>query len=156
MWEWVQAIPAWVSLMSGVGLPLILFFYKAAQDRLGRQDQRSDREQAADDARDASIAREREQLAANNVTLIANLRTDLDRCRAEKDDISADRYRGWNVARVWYDRATAWRQALVEAIHQARGARQVAESIARLQKIDLPQWDRPIDDAPPLSPFDPK
>jgi hypothetical protein len=130
--------PWWV-LVAGSAIPSIAVgAWTFIQWWGSREERRRDRELGVQDKREAGITREREQLAATSTGIISNLRTDLDRCREQLDQASVDRYRGWDVARFWYD--FAWRMR-----HQAIHARQLAESAVRLRGEDPPVWPESLD-----------
>lgn len=110
----------------------------------GREERQRDREIGASDKREQSLAREREMFSAQNLATLQQLREDFNRCRELLETTSGDRYRGWDLARKWHDRAWDMR-------HQAIHARQYAESLARLTNQPPPTWPGDVE----LPPFDP-
>jgi hypothetical protein len=109
-----------------------------------RKDTKEGRRETAEERHEASLAREREQVAAANASIIATLRIELERERSARERAEAERDLEWNRGRRIYDYAR-------HLVHEARNARQIAESLARLGGQETLTWSTPID----LPPFDP-
>jgi hypothetical protein len=134
-------VPPWVNVLLALGVPAAIWRFVEA--RRERDKARDDRRNTADERHEASLARERDQLAAANSAVIATLRLELDRERAARERAEAERDLEWNRGRRVYDYAR-------HLVHEARNARQIAESLARRGGEEPLIWAAPID----LPPFD--
>lgn len=140
-------IPPWLTALISILTPVSMAGWQIYLYRTGRYDKREDAREAAED-------KQLQMLAGQRDKIIADQRIDLERCQALLVTTNADRYHGWDVARRWYDLAYTWRIQLMQALSAARAARQTAESMARLYSVEPPAWPGPLEDAPPLPPFD--
>ncbi|MDB5371804.1 MAG: hypothetical protein JWP04_446 [Belnapia sp.] len=130
-------IPPWLAGLVSILTPVSFAAWQIYLYATGRFDKREDAREAAEDKQLHMLAGQRDRITDD-------LRTDLDTCRDMLAATSADRYRGWDLARIWYDRAWAMR-------HQAIHARQYGESFARVHGVEPPVWTVSLD----LPPFDP-
>lgn len=124
--------PWWVVALGG-GPGIIGAVYGAVVNWQKRRDDRSDRNQSVSEKRE-------ERLAGENAAIIANLRqehdrtkADRDRARLEAEKAEAERDRAESNARFWYN--TAWKLK-----RQVQGAQQSAESHAKLGNFPTPAW----------------
>ncbi|MDB5965725.1 MAG: hypothetical protein JWQ72_2225 [Polaromonas sp.] len=131
----------WKDLWTALGIPAVIGAWQVWWSLRNRGDAREDKAQ--------------ELLAGQRDRIAADLRADLDTCRGLLDATSKDRYRGWDLARRYYQYLGEFRLGWQMATGEARAARQVADSLARRLPADLaPTWGLPLEGPPPMPPFD--
>ena len=137
-----EITPHTAALLS-VLMPVFVGLWQAYQWWAGRKDKRTEREISAEERHEQNVLKERDAVTARYDMLMRDLRSELDRTRALLDTTDDDRHRGWDKARFWH--RMAW-----EMRHSAAGARQTAESMARVHGVDPPRWSSNL----VLPPFD--
>jgi hypothetical protein len=136
---WASVIAS-ILAPTGIGLWTIWIWW------FNRKDKKEDRELTFEERRDSEIAKEREQVSKSYAALLTDLRADVDKYRNMVNERNGDRYRAWDKARAWHQRAWDMR-------NEAAYARQVAESLHRLRghpEDQPPVWNISLR----LPPFD--
>lgn len=145
--DYLPQVLALGSFLGSVALAL----WQAYQWLSGQYDKRNADREAADDRQQAMLSGQRDKIAAD-------LRLDLNACRADLDATAKDRNRGWDLARRYHEMLYHFHLGWREAVGEARSARQTAESIARRAATETgdlaPVWANVLESPPAMPPFD--